>query len=103
MRGELGTNGARPWAHDRNILALARGWIPRGTATIRNTNDDLLPPHRGSWGSPLGAGDPMRRVALALLAVGLTIGGLSAVQPRASADSAPGIVDQVSSLVQGVR
>lgn len=45
----------------------------------------------------------MRRVALSLLAVGLTIGGLSAVQPRASADSAPGIVDQVSSLVQGVR
>ena len=29
----------------------------------------------------------MRRALLALLAVGLTFGGLSAVQPRASADS----------------
>jgi hypothetical protein len=31
----------------------------------------------------------MRRLALALLAIFLTAGGLTAVQPRATADSAP--------------
>lgn len=45
----------------------------------------------------------MRRTILALLAVGLTVGGLSAVQPRASAASDSGILGQVSSLVQNVR
>ena len=33
----------------------------------------------------------MRRALLALLAVGLTVGGLSAVQPRASADTSPDV------------
>lgn len=33
----------------------------------------------------------MRRALLGLLAVGLTAGGLSAVQPRASADTSPDV------------
>ena len=33
----------------------------------------------------------MRRALLALLAVGLTLGGLSAVQPRASAGELPDV------------
>jgi len=39
----------------------------------------------------------MRRTVLALLAVGLTVGGLSAVQPRASAEPA------VSTVVSATR
>lgn len=42
----------------------------------------------------------MRRALLALVAVALTAGGLSAVQPRESAAPAPGLLDQVSTLVQ---
>ena len=42
----------------------------------------------------------MRRAVLALLAVGLTAGGLTAVQPRASAAPASGVPDEIS-VVQG--
>ena len=43
----------------------------------------------------------MRRALLALLAVGLTVGGLSAVQPRAaSADTSPDVSHHGSALPQ---
>ena len=50
----------------------------------------------------LTSGHPGRRVLLALLAVGLTAGGLSAVQPRASAAPPSGLLGQISSVVHGI-
>ncbi|SFA87652.1 hypothetical protein SAMN05192575_101982 [Nocardioides alpinus] len=43
----------------------------------------------------------MRRAFLALLAVGLTVGGLSAVQPRATADMSPDVSSTHGSAPSG--
>ncbi len=95
-------------AREPTVTIFTGGVDPsRGTASKGNTDDvnDRITAcgaartvlvHREELTS-------MRRVLLAILAVGLTAGGLSAVQPRASADSAPGIIDQVSLLVQSGR